>query len=126
MKKKEENAARWSGVLVVVGMLLMVVMALMPLLNMNQPWMRWAFAAGALVVLVARIIEAWANNDQSSLRVKRLYRILISSGILYCTSALMMFLSRGSNDWIGFLLAGVVVQMYASWMIDRERKFSGQ
>lgn len=126
MKKKEENAARWSGVLVVVGMLLMVVMALMPLLNMNQPWMRWAFAAGALVVLVARNIEAWANNDQSSLRVKRLYRILISSGILYCTSALMMFLSRGSNDWIGFLLAGVVVQMYASWMIDRERKFSGQ
>lgn len=126
MKKKEENAARWSGVLVVVGMLLMVVMALMPLLNMNQPWMRWAFAAGALVVLVARIIEAWANNDQSSLRVKRLYRILISSGILYCTSALMMFLSRGSNDWIGFLLAGVVVQMYASWMIDRERKSSGQ
>ena len=126
MKKKEENEARWSGVLVVVGMLLMVVMALMPLLNMNQPWMRWAFAAGALVVLVARIIEAWANNDQSSLRVKRLYRILISSGILYCTSALMMFLSRGSNDWIGFLLAGVVVQMYASWMIDRERKSSGQ
>lgn len=126
MKKKEENAARWSGVLVVVGMLLMVVMALMPLLNMNQPWMRWAFAAGALVVLVARIIEAWANNDQSSLRVKRLYRILISSGILYCTSALMMFLSRGSNDWIGFLLAGVVVQMYASWMIDREHKSSGQ
>lgn len=123
----KENMVRWSGVLVVAGLLLMVVMALMPLLNMNEPWMRWTFAAGAVAVLVARIIEAWAkNNDQSTLRVKRLYRILISSGILYCVSALMMFLSRGSNDWIGFLLAGVVVQMYASWMIDREHKSSGQ
>ncbi len=127
MMNNKENMVRWSGVLVVAGLLLMVVMALMPLLNMNEPWMRWTFAAGAVAVLVARIIEAWAkNNDQSTLRVKRLYRILISSGILYCVSALMMFLSRGSNDWIGFLLAGVVVQMYASWMIDREHKSSGQ
>lgn len=127
MMNNKENMVRWSGVLVVAGLLLMVVMALMPLLNMNETWMRWAFAAGAVAVLVARIIEAWAkNNDQSTLRVKRLYRILISSGILYCVSALMMFLSRGSNDWIGFLLAGVVVQMYASWMIDREHKSSGQ
>lgn len=127
MMNNKENMVRWSGVLVVAGLLLMVVMALMPLLNMNEPWMRWAFAAGAVAVLVARIIEAWAkNNDQSTLRVKRLYRILIFSGILYCVSALMMFLSRGSNDWIGFLLAGVVVQMYASWMIDREHKSSGQ
>jgi hypothetical protein len=32
----------------------------------------------------------------------------------------MMFISRGSNDWIAFLLAGLVIQIYASWMIDRE------
>ena len=125
-KEKNSPLAAWTGVLVVLGLLLMVVMAVLPLLNINEPWMRWVFAAGTVAVLLARIAEAWANNARSSLRVKRLYRILISSGILYCVSALMMFLSRGTNDWIGFLLAGVVVQMYATAMIDRVIKSSGQ
>lgn len=103
--------------MVVIGLLLMAVMAVLPLLNLNMEWMRWAFAAGAVIVLAARII---GNYNGPSLRIKRLHRILISSGILYCASALMMFISRGSNDWIAFLLAGLVIQIYASWMIDRE------
>ena len=54
----------------------------------------------------------------------RLHRILISSGILYCASAAMMFIPDTGNNWMGFLLAGVVVQMYASWMIDKEMQKS--
>lgn len=108
-----------SNVLLALGLLIMVVMALMPLLNLNQLWMRWAFAAGAAMVLVARFLGYYHGP---SLRIKRLHRILISSGILYCASALMMFLSRNTNDWIAFLLAGVVMQVYASWMIDYEEK----
>ena len=108
-----------SNVLLALGLLIMVVMALMPLLNLNQLWMRWVFAAGAAMVLVARFVGYYHG---SSLRIKRLHRILISSGILYCASALMMFLSRNTNDWIAFLLAGVVMQVYASWMIDYEEK----
>ena len=98
----------------------MAVMALMPLLNINpqwMKWMRWIYAGGAVLVLVARIVGVY---NGPSLRIKRLHRILIFSGVLYCASALMMFFSRGTNDWIGFLLAGVMVQLYASWMIDRE------
>ena len=108
-----------SGIMLVIGLLIMAVMALLPLLNINHMWMRWAFAAGALLVLVGRIIGIYKGP---SLRVKRLHRILISSAILYCASALMMFISRGTNDWIAFLLAGLVMQMYASWMIEREEK----
>ena len=108
-----------SNVLLALGLLIMVVMALMPLLNLNQLWMRWVFAAGAAMVLVARFLGYYRGP---SLRIKRLHRILISSGILYCASALMMFLSRNTNDWIAFLLAGVVMQVYASWMIDYEEK----
>ena len=118
---QQDKRSTISGVLVLIGLLIMVVMAVMPLLNINHEWMRWAFAAGAVSVLCGRILGV--RND-ATLRVKRLYRILITSGILYCTSAAMMFYSRGTNDWIGFLLAGVVVQMYASWMIDRESKQS--
>jgi len=108
-----------SGIMLVIGLLIMAIMALLPLLNINHMWMRWAFAAGAFLVLVGRIIGIYKGP---SLRVKRLHRILISSAILYCASALMMFISRGTNDWIAFLLAGLVMQMYASWMIEREEK----
>ena len=106
-----------SSVLVLIGLLVMAVMALMPLLNLNREWMRWVFAVGAVIVLAARVMGVY---NGPSLRIKRLHRILIFSGVLYCASALMMFFSRGTNDWIGFLLAGVMVQLYASWMIDRE------
>ena len=113
----QENRTQLSNVLVLIGLLVMLVMALMPILNLNQEWMRWAFAVGAVTVLVGRLMGTY---NGPSLRIKRLHRILITSAIMYCASAVMMFLSRGTNDWIGFLLAGVVVQVYASWMIDRE------
>ena len=113
----QEKRTELSSVLVLIGLLVMFVMAVMPLLNLNREWMRWVFAAGSVIVLVARLMDVY---NGPSLRIKRLHRILITSAIMYCVSALMMFLSRGSNDWIGFLLAGVVVQVYASWMIDRE------
>ena len=97
----------------------MAVMALLPLLNINHEWMRWAFAAGAVIVLIGRIMGVYEGK---SLRIKRLHRILISSAVLYCASALTMFISRGTNDWIAFLLAGLFMQIYASWMIDYENK----
>lgn len=111
-----------SGIMLIIGLLIMAVTALMPLLNINpqwMKWMRWIYTAGTVMVLAARIVGAY---NGPSLRIKRLHRILISSGILYCASALMMFISNGTNDWIGFLLAGVMVQLYASWMIEREEK----
>ena len=117
----QENKTNLYNALVLIGLIIMAVMALLPLLNINMEWMRWAFSAGALIVLVARIIEAVANKALP-LRIMRLHRILIWSAALYCASAAMMFISRGTNDWIAFLLAGLVIQMYASWMIDRETK----
>jgi len=122
----QDNRTRNANVLVALGLLVMAVMAVMPLFNLfdaNSEWMRWVFAAGAALVLVGRVMGTYRG---SSLRIKRLHRILISSGILYCASALMMFISQGTNDWIGFLLAGVVVQLYATMMIDHENKKSAQ
>ncbi len=116
MAMTQDNRTYWSNILVMLGLLIMVVMAVLPLLNINLEWMRWAFAAGALLVLVARVLGAYQGP---SLRIKRLHRLLITSGLLYCGSGLMMFISRGTNDWIAFLLAGLMMQIYASWMIDR-------
>jgi len=108
-----------ANIMVLVGLLLIVVTAVLNLFVDDAEWMRWAFAAGALIVLVGRIVGV---ENGPTLRIKRLHRILISSGILYCASAAMMFIPGGGNNWIAFLLAGVVMQMYASWMIEREQQ----
>ena len=111
-----------SNTLVVVGMLLMAVMAVAPLLATNiidMELMRWGFTAGAIIVLAGRLIGIYRGP---SLRIKRLHGIRIFSGLLYCASASMMFIFQGTNNWIAFLMAGLVVQMYASWMIEREEK----
>ena len=117
--KTNEKRNSVAAVMELVGLLIMVVIALLPLLNIYQPWLKWAFFAGALIVLVGRFIGAYNGPE---LRLKRLHRIRISSGILYLASAVMMLIPDTGNNWMGFLLAGVVVQMYASWMIDREMK----
>ena len=121
MALKEETRFKVGNVMVAIGLLVMLVMAVMPLVNINEEWLRWAYAAGAAIVLLGRVAGVYTGP---AVRVKRLHRILITSGILYCASALMMFYSRGTNDWIAFLLAGLVMQVYASWMIDVENKKS--
>ena len=96
----------------------MLLMAALPLLEVNAAWMRWAYAGGAVMVLVARMWQQ-ARYNGDNLRVRRLYRVLSVSAMLYCLSAGMTFYHPGTTDWIAFLMAGAVVQTYASWMIDR-------
>ena len=112
-----------SNILVIVGLLMMAAMAVTPLLpshnDINLELMRWIFTAGAIIVLAARLIGIYRGP---SLRLKRLHVILVFSGLLYCASATTLFIMQRSNNWIAFLLAGLVVQLYASWMIEREEK----
>ena len=123
MTQEKRNSI--AGILVAIGMLIMVVMIILPLLpsmSEDSAWMermRWAFAAGAFIVFLGRAMSVY---DGPVLRIKRLYRLLVGSALLYCASAATMFISRGTNDWIAFLLAGLVMQIYASWMIDYENK----
>jgi peptidoglycan/LPS O-acetylase OafA/YrhL len=116
----QEKRIVFSNILIVIGLLIMVIMALLPLLDnsgINMELMRWGFTMGAIMVLIGRLVGIYRG---SSFRIKRLHSILIFSALLYCASASMMFIFQGTNNWIAFLLAGLVVQMYASWMIDRE------
>ena len=122
----QNNRTNLSNILVLVGLLMMAIMAVTPLLvnhNINMELMRWIFTGGAFLVLVGRLINIYRGT---SLRFKRLHVILIFSALLYCASASMMFIFQGTNNWIAFLLAGLLVQIYASWMIEREQKNSEQ
>ncbi|MBO7609248.1 MAG: hypothetical protein J6S96_03475 [Muribaculaceae bacterium] len=100
-----------------LGLLLIMVMALLPLLDVNYEWMRWAYAVGAAMVLLARLLLQYKGRN---LRVRRLYRINQASAVLYCVSAAMLFWGKGTTNWVAFLMAGAVLQIYATYMIDRE------
>ena len=110
------------NILLMVGLLIITAMALLPLLNIDGEWMRWLFAAGALMVLVVRVLERY---DGDNLRIKRLYRINIISALLFCASA-VMFSKKGETDWstnwVAFLMAGAALLIYVSFAIDHEQR----
>lgn len=118
----QDNRTKLSDILVIVGLLMMAVIAVTPLLvnhNINMELMKWIYTAGAFIVLLGRLFGFYKGP---SFRIKHLHAILVFSALLYCASASMMFIFLGSNNWIAFLLAGLAVQTYASWMIEREEK----
>lgn len=113
------NKTTILNLLVLAGLTVMLVMALLPLLDINSEWMRWVYGGATIVVLGVRLAQA-GEYTGNSVRLKRLHRILVASAVLYCTSAGLIFYRPGTTDWIAFLMAGAVVQTYASVMIDRE------
>ena len=113
----------WAGA---AGLLVMLAAAVLPLLDVHAEWVRWVFCGGAVVVLLSRL---FTPSPGTSVRVRRLHRISIMGAVLYCVSAATLLLPRLStrwalalagNEWIAFLLAGAVLQLYASVVTDRE------
>ena len=116
MKNKE-------GILYVVmslSLILMLVIAFLPLVKIHWTYAPFVFAFSAAGTLIARIFEVYKG---SSLRIKRLYRMGKVSAMCYCVSAFMMFYD-GANpqDWLGFLTAGAVLQLYVNFMIPHAQK----
>ena len=117
-----DNRTKISDIMVIVGLLIMAVMAIVQLLvnlDINMELTKWIYITGALIVLVGRLVGIYKGP---SLRIKHLHLILVFSALLYCASGSMMFIFEGTNNWIAFLLAGLAVQTYASWTIDRLEK----
>lgn len=108
--------------ILMVGLVDILVMAVLPLFNINEPFVRWLFAAGALAVLVVRLLQ---SNRGENLRLRRLYRINVISALMFCASA-VMFWSMGQNEWstnwVAFLMAGAALMMYVSYAIDHEQR----
>jgi hypothetical protein len=116
-----EKRTSIANLLVIAGLTLMLAMAIIPLFNhlKEAEWMLWTYTAGALIVLAGRLI---GYDSTTSLRIKRLQHILILSGLLYCGSASVKFIAGLYNNWLALLMAGLIIQLYATWMIDREVK----
>ena len=116
MKKSinEKNA----GLLLAVAMTILLLMALLPIFGIKWPWLRYAFAAGAVLTLVAQILTP---TPEGNFRVRRLARMNVWSAILYCMSAACLFIPDASmqKSWVAFMLAGAVLQIYATLMLSK-------
>ena len=108
--------------IIIVAMLALLATAAMPIMGFNHPWLRWAFAAAAAVTFVARLAERSTSDD---LRVRRLHRMNAVAAVFYCLSAACLFVDdlQAQRSWVPLLLAGAVMQAYATVMLMRlERK----
>lgn len=119
MEQKNNTTEVVKEWILVVALLVMMVMAALPLFNVMGEWVRWAFAASAGVTLLVRLVQ---RHGDCNLRIKRLHRMNIIAAVMFCASAGVTFYHQGSSDWIALLMAGAVLQIYATAMIDRLTK----
>lgn len=117
------NKQKISTALLAIGIILLLVAAIMPLVSLYFSWLKYIYATGAALTLIARLIDRYTGNN---ITLKRLNRILICSSICYCVSAVILFdVLRNyvaEKDWLAFLLAGAVLQIYATFRIESEEK----
>ena len=127
MKQQTNNphpsASRpWAKWLAVAGLLLILTATAMPLFRFQGDVFRYLYAAGALSVFIGRLFNPCPSDN---LRVRRLYRIEVWAGVIFCAGAFFMFYKRGgAMDWMAFTLAGGVIEAYASIMIPKAREAS--
>lgn len=94
--------------------------ALFPLLHMATVWCRYVYAAGALILLIGRIIAPKLKD--APLRLRRLIRVEVWTALIFVAGAVFMFVpSAGATDWIAFTLAGGLLTIYTSIMIPRQK-----
>lgn len=103
------------------AMVIMVVTALLPLLNIYWPGSKWIFAFGAVLALAERLTERYSG---ANLRVRRLVRMGKISALLYCVAAYLLIAAPTgkTTDWLAFLMAGAVMQAYCMLVYDHEMK----
>ena len=121
MNTSTKTALEWvlylGLILVAIGCLLTLIM------GPRTELYKYVFSAGAVLHLIGRIALPYRGPY---LRVKRLSRILVWSGLFYCAGAFFMFYTTNPQDWLAFVLAGAVIQCYVSIVMPRAIRKSEQ
>lgn len=112
-----------AAVLSTIGLLAIMTAAALPLLRMAAEWFGYLYAAGAAMLLAARLIEPVPAG--ADIRLRRLLRLEVWTALIFVAGAVFILapFARG-NDWIAFTLAGGVLTLYTSIMIPRHKKES--
>ncbi len=103
-----------------LGLLLVAVGIMLPLFKgLDFTPFRYVYAAGAVIVLVGRLIGMKTPAGEP-LRLVRMRRLEKWSAIFFCVGAFFLFYDHGTvRDALAFTLAGGVVQAFCSIMIPR-------
>lgn len=100
-----------------LGLLAIVVATAIPLTLTESPLFRYIYTAGAICALIGKI--AAPGYRGTLIRVVRLTRIDFWSIIAFCVAAFFIWYNPLQNrDWLAFTLAGGILQIYASLMIN--------
>ena len=90
-----------STIMVTVGLLSVMIAAFLPLIHVAQDWMRYLYAAGALILLIGRFVAPSVKD--APLRLRRLLHMEIWTAIIFIVGAVFLFLpSAGGKDWLAF------------------------
>lgn len=101
-----------------IGLLLVMAGTAMPLLLMEGNAFQYIYATGAVATLIGSILMPKYKGP--TLRIKRLARMQIWSGIFFCAGAFFMYYyDRSRMDWLAFTLAGAIIMVYTNIMISR-------
>ena len=86
---KKENVL---NILLSVGMVILLLSAFLPLVDVKTPWLRYIFTFAAMLIVVVRVFQRAARRKQTfSLRVRRLFTMEFWSAMCYVVSALFLF-----------------------------------
>ena len=68
---KKENVL---NILLSLGMVILLLSAFLPLVDVKTPWLRYIFTFAAMLIVVVRVFQRAARRKQTfSLRVRRLF-----------------------------------------------------
>ena len=113
------------NLLLLAAMLMLVIPAFLPLIGINEEWMVYVYILGAICAVVTRILQRvkYRKDKTISTRIRRLLHIEFWSSMCYMVSAYFMVADPYHHgNWIAFLLAGAVLQIYTSQMIMWRQK----
>ena len=105
--------------LLCVSMTVLLAAAVVPFFITPMPnWQHYMLAAGAAGTLVSQFL---IPNPGDDLRTRRLARMNVWAAIVYCVGAYCLFSSSPDmqRSWVAFLLAGAVLQIYATFMLSK-------
>lgn len=114
-----------KNLIVPFGLLLILLSTVTPFFLRDYAWalssFRYVYCAGALIVLIARLLQKRPTTPD--FRLRRLYRLEVWVAIIFCVAGFFAFYSAELRDWIAFTLAGAAFQAYTSIAIPmRESK----
>lgn len=106
----------------ITGLILVFAATAMPLLMVSSDIFKWIYGAGAILVTAGKALKPAPSDN---IRVKRLCRIEVWGGVMFCAGCFFMFYyPSGNTDWMAFTLAGGAIEAYASLMIPKALKKS--